>query len=91
MFDKKIMDGHETTKLWWQKIISGIDLNSYSCMGFRLFGLVTRKDGQMSAKTNQCWLFAEYEDDQPASAIINFARKLTTSFVPFPSNFLGTD
>lgn len=57
----------------------------------KLFGLVTRKDGQMSAKTNQCWLFAEYEDDQPASAIINFARKLTTSFVPFPSNFLGTD
>ena len=38
------------------------------------FGFVARKTG--SKTDNQCHVFAEYDADQPASAIVNFVNKV---------------
>ncbi|XP_038047140.1 uncharacterized protein LOC119721241 isoform X2 [Patiria miniata] len=47
----------------------------------RIFGFVSRKPG--SKTDNQCHLFAEYEMEQPASAIVSFVTKvLLGSSVP---------
>lgn len=38
------------------------------------FGFVARKTG--SKTDNQCHIFAEFETEQPASAIVNFVNKV---------------
>ena len=52
------------------------------------FGFVGRKTG--SKTDNQCHVFAEYDVDQPASAIVNFVNKVmaTNPSQPQRSNFL---
>lgn len=40
----------------------------------RVFGFVARKPA--SHTDNQCHLFAEFEPEQPASAIVNFVTKV---------------
>ena len=40
----------------------------------RIFGFVARKPG--SKTDNQCHVFAEYEIEQPASAIVSFVTKV---------------
>ncbi|CAG0888462.1 unnamed protein product [Darwinula stevensoni] len=46
----------------------------------RCFGFVARKPGSRSS--NQCHLFAEYEPQQPATAIVNFVTKVMLTDSP---------
>ncbi|XP_054167937.1 tensin-1-like isoform X2 [Oppia nitens] len=55
----------------WKHQIEAIPLPSGQCI---IFGFVARKTG--SKTDNQCHVFAEYDADQPASAIVNFVNKV---------------
>ena len=44
----------------------------------RCFGFVARKTP--NSVDNQCHVFAEYEDGQPATAIVRFVVRATTEF-----------
>jgi tensin len=55
----------------WSHQFDGIPSPSGECI---CFGFVARKTG--SKTDNQCHVFAEYEPEQPASAIVNFVNKV---------------
>lgn len=49
-----------------------MNVHWFSCC--RVFGFVARKSG--GTTDNQCHIFAEYDNNQPANAIVDFVTKV---------------